>query len=482
MNHSRRRRRTAWGGALLALAAGTALSAQAPFYNPQGDAVGRIVDAATNHGQSFAILSHLTERIGPRLSGSAGAAEAVRWTAERLRADGFDARLEPVLVPHWVRGEETAEIVAPSPQRLLVTALGGSVPTPEDGVRGEVVVADGLAALQAMDPARVKGKIVLFNQAMAAGSAFQGYSKVVDQRTKGASEAARRGAVAAIVRSVGTLAARLVHTGTVTYDEGVAQIPAVAIASEDADLLAGLAAQGVAPTVRLRLSCRTLPDAPSHNVVADLRGRERPDEIVVIGAHLDSWDLGRGAHDDGAGVAMVMDGLRILKSLGHPPRRTIRAVLFMNEENGLRGGKAYAETHAAELPRHVAAIETDSGGFAPEGFTANVDEQGLALLRTVAGALSPLGATRIGPGGGGADISAMKPAGVPLLSLDVDRTHYFDWHHTPADTLDKVNPAELARSTATLAAMAWLLAEGAEPLPRPVPSPSPSPSPSPAPR
>jgi hypothetical protein len=384
------------------------------------------------------------------------------------------------MVPHWVRGEEEAELVGAIPQRLLVTALGGSVPTPAEGIQAEIVVAEGLAALEAMDPARVKDRIVLFNQAMVAESKTQGYGNVVDQRSKGASAAARRGAVAVLVRSVGTLAARLVHTGAVTYEKDAPEIPAAAIASEDADLLAGLAAAGPAPAVRLRLGCRTLPDVPSHNVVADLRGRERPDEIVVIGAHLDSWDLGRGAHDDGAGVAMVMDSLRLLKAKGLVPRRTVRAVLFMNEENGLRGGKAYAAAHAAELPRHVAAIETDSGGFPPEGFTANVDEAGLATLRSIAGALSPIGATRIGPGGGGADLSEMKPARVPLLSLDVEGAHYFDWHHTPADTLDKVDPASLARGTAALASMAYLLAERTETLPRPVPSPSPSPSPVPS--
>lgn len=464
--------------ALVAVLAGGA-SALEPRPGAEADAVARIVDAATNDGQSFALLQHLTDRIGPRLSGSTGAAEAVRWTAGQLRAGGFDARLEPVVVPHWVRGAETAEITGATRRRLVVTALGGSVPTPAGGITAEVVVADGLEGLRAMDPARVKGRIVLFNRAMAGGSAFQGYGKTVDQRTRGASEAARRGAVASIVRSVGTLDARLVHTGAVTYEKDVPRIPAAAITAEDADLIARLAAGGAAPRVRLRLGCRILPDARSHNVVADLRGRERPDEVVLIGAHLDSWDLGTGAHDDGAGVAMVMDALRILKSLGLAPRRTVRAVLFMNEENGLRGGKAYAADHAAELPRHVAAIETDSGGFAPEGFTANVDAAGLETLRAIASALASLGATRIAAGGGGADISAMAPARVPLMGLDVVGERYFDWHHTPADTLDKVDPRDLARSTAALAAMAYMLAEMPDTLPRPIPSPSPSPSPAP---
>ncbi len=467
------RRTATWAAAIAVVLSWGGTSADAVHES----AVTRIVDEATTRGQSWARLQHLTDRIGPRLSGSAGAAEAVRWTAERLRADGLEVRLEPVLVPHWVRGEETAELTGARPQHLLVTALGGSVPTPPEGITAEVVVADGLEGLRALDPARVKGRIVLFNRAMVAGSAFQGYGKTVDQRSKGASEAARRGALASIVRSVGTLDARLVHTGAVTYEDGVPRIPAAAITAEDAALIARLAAEGTAPTIRLRLGCRTLPDARSHNVVADLRGRERPDEVVLIGAHLDSWDLGTGAHDDGAGVVMVMDGLRVLKALGLVPRRTIRGVLFMNEENGLAGGKAYAADHAAELPRHVAAIEADSGGFAPQGFNANVDAQGLEMLGAVAAALAPIGATRIRAGGGGADISQMRPARVPLLGLDVDNARYFDWHHTPADTLDKVDPAALARATAAMAAMAYLLAEMPQTLPRPVPSPSPSPQP-----
>jgi len=310
-----------------------------------------------------------------------------------------------------------------------------------------------------------------------AESPTHGYSKTADQRTRGASAAARLGAVASLVRSVGTLSARLVHTGAMRYDEGVPKIPAAAITAEDADLLARLAKDGGRPPrVRLRLGCRTLPDVPSHNVVAELRGRERPDEIVVFAAHLDSWDLSPGAHDDGAGVVMVMDGLRILKSLGLTPRRTIRGVLFMNEENGLRGARAYAADHAAELPRHVAALESDSGGFAPEGFNSNVDAAGLDALRALTTALADIGATKITAGGGAPDISVLAPAGVPLLGLDVREQRYFDWHHTPADTLDKVDPGELARSTAAMAAMAWMLAEMPGTLPRPLPSPSPSPT------
>ena len=458
-----------------AAAAACAVAASAPVEH--APAVARIVDETTVRGKSWEVLQHLTDRIGHRLSGSPGAEEAVRWTAERLRADGLDVRLEPVMVPVWVRGAESAEVVAPLRQPLAVTALGGSVATPAEGVTAEVVVAPSLEAFAALDEAAVRGRIVLFNRAMVADSATDGYGQVVRQRSRGAVEAAKKGALASLIRSVGTLDARLVHTGAVNYEKDVPPIPAGALAAEDADLLARLAAAGPPPRVRLRLECRTLPDAPSHNVVADLRGRERPDEIVLIGAHLDSWDLGTGAHDDGAGVAIVMDALRALKALGLAPRRTVRGVLFMNEENGLRGGRQYALDHAAELGRHVAAIEADSGGFRPEGFNTNVDAAGREALEALAALLAPVGATRIVPGGGGADIGPLRPAGVPLLGLDVDGARYFHWHHSPADTLDKVDRADLARGAAAMAAMAWLLAEAPQALPRPSPSPSSSPRP-----
>ena len=452
-----------------------AAAAPPPDFDRHAATVARILEEG-QRGRSYEILQHLTDRIGHRLSGSAGAAKAVEWTAARLREDGLDVRLEPVMVPHWVRGEESAEIVSPAPQRLVATALGGSEPTPEGGVTAEVVVTPSLAAFRAMDPALVRGKIVLFNRAMVADSRTDGYGQVVEQRGRGASEAAKKGAVASLIRAVGTLDARLVHTGSVTYEKDVARIPAAALSAEDADLIARLAAAGTPPTVRLRLGCRTLPDAPSHNVVADLRGRERPQEIVILAAHLDSWDLGTGAHDDGAGVAMVMDALRLLKAGGFVPRRTIRGILYMNEENGLRGGRQYAADHAAELPLHVAAIESDSGGFRPEGFNSNVSPAGLETLRAAAALLAPVGATGIVPGGGGADIGAMRPAAVPLLGLDVEGSRYFHWHHTPADTLDKVDRGDLARGTAAMAAMGWLLAEMEETLPRPSPSPSASPA------
>jgi hypothetical protein len=435
-------------------------------------AAGRIIGAEMVEGQAFEILEHLTDRIGPRLSGSAGAEAAVAWTAERLRSHGLVVREEKVMVPRWERGLEEAEILAPAPQRLLVTALGGSEPTPAGGVTAEVVEAVGIEALRSLGADAVRGRIVLLNAPMTARG-MEGYGPAVAQRTRGASEAARLGAVAALVRSVGTLSARLVHTGAVSYQDAVPRIPAAAVTAEDADLIHRLLASGETVRLRLLLGCRTLPDVPSANVVADLQGRESPGEIVLIGAHLDSWDLGTGALDDGAGVAMVMEALRLLKALGLQPRRTIRGVLYMNEENGLRGGRAYAQTHAAELPRHVAALETDSGAARPTGLSATVGPGGLDVLGDLVRLLRPLGADSAVAGGGGADIQPLQAGGVPLLGLRLDTTRYFDWHHSPGDTLDKVDPRELALGAAAVAVVAYTLADMPGTLPRPAP-PSPA--------
>lgn len=444
---------------------------------PYAPAAARIMGAEIVSGEAYPLLQHLTDRIGPRLTGSAGAQAAVGWTAERLRSFGLQVRTETVLVPHWVRGEEEAQIVSPSPQRILVTALGGSDPTPAGGVTAEVVESVGLEGLAALSPDAARGKIVLFNGPMTVRG-MEGYGAAVVQRTRGASEAAKLGAVAALVRSVGTLSARLVHTGAMNYDEHAPRIPAAAVAAEDADLIHRLLASGETVRVRLRLGCRTLPDVESANVVADLPGRERKDEIVLVGAHLDSWDLGTGAIDDGAGVVMVMETLRLLKTLGLVPRRTVRGVLYMNEENGSRGARAYAEAHAAELPRHVAALETDSGAARPTGWSVTVGASGLDTLKELFRVLAPLGAGAVTAGGGGADIEALHGGTVPLLGLRLDATRYFDWHHSPADTLDKVDAGELAAAASALAVAAYVLAEMPETLPRPAP-PSPSPSPRP---
>ncbi|HET8645114.1 MAG TPA: M20/M25/M40 family metallo-hydrolase, partial [Vicinamibacteria bacterium] len=364
--------------------------------DPLAEVAGRIVAAARDDGEALAVLQHLSDRIGPRLSGSAGAAEAVRWTQQRFEQMGLRAWTEPVRVPHWVRGEERGALVAPMAQPLALTALGGSPPTPAGGLTAEVVEVTSLPELRALPEAAVKGRIVFFNHAMARAA---DYGTLSPLRGRGPAEASRRGAVGALVRSLGTLAARLPHTGSTTFAEDVTPIPAAALAAEDADLLHRLLAAGQPVRVSLTLTCRTLGEADSANVLAELRGRERPQEIVLIGAHLDSWDLGTGAIDDGAGVAMVMGALRLLKTMGLTPRRTVRGVLFMNEENGLRGGRAYAAAHAEELARHVAAMESDSGAGHPAGLSASVGPGGLERVRALAALTAAVSGTDVEEGG-----------------------------------------------------------------------------------
>ena len=356
-------------------------------------------------------------------------------------------------------------IVSPASQRLAATAIGMSVPTPPEGITAEVIEVTSFDELHARGN-RVAGKIVLFNKPIPRHPDGEGYGNAAGLRYRGASEAARQGAVAMLIRSLGTLSARLPHTGALGYEEGVAQIPAAAIAAEDAELLHRLIADGGPVEVNLKLGCQTLPEAESANVVAEIRGRSRPDELVVIGGHLDSWDLGTGAIDDGAGVAVTMEAMRLLRKLDLKPRRSIRGVLFMNEENGGHGGRAYVDAHGPELDRHVAAIESDSGAGRPLGFDVTAGAGAEEIVTDLASALRSVGATRIEPDGGGSDIEPMRAAGVPLLGLRQDMSEYFDWHHTAGDTLDKVDPRELADNAVAMAFMAYALAEREPPLPR----------------
>jgi carboxypeptidase Q len=425
-----------------------------------------------NSQGAYERLAWLCDRIGPRLSGSPQAAAAVGWAAATMRKDGLkDVRQEPVMVPHWIRGDEDITLVTPVTRPLEGLALGMSVATPPDGVTGEVVEVDSLEALKTLGD-KVRGRIVLFNAAIWRDPEGEGYGKISPLRHAGPSAAARQGAIATLIRSLGTLDARLPHTGTLAYEDDAPRIPAAAISAEDAMHLHRLLAAGETVRVRLRLDCRTLADAPSANVVGDWRGRDTPDEIVLLGAHLDSWDVGAGAHDDGAGVVMVLEAVRLLKALDLHPRRTLRAVLFMNEENGVRGGKAYAADHAEELPRHVAAIEADRGAGPPLGFSVGAGPGGADTVRRFAQALSAIGATSIKEGGdGGVDISRMRAAGVPMLGLRADMSGYFDWHHSRADTLDKIDRESLADDVVALAVMAYALAETEPPLPRLPPRP-----------
>jgi Zn-dependent M28 family amino/carboxypeptidase len=421
----------------------------------------RLVAAAAKSTRAYDTLSYLTDNIGARLSGSKGAALAVTWTTQQFKAWGIDVRNEPVKVPHWVRGVETATLVSHNDQRIVLTALGGSVATPAAGITAELVEVNNYDELKALG-SKVKGKIVVYNNPMnlemvRSGRAFDAYREAVEYRGRGASRAAEYGAVAALIRSVASASLRTPHTGAMRYDEKLPKIPAAAMTVEDSLLVHRLLAKGEKVRMHLTLTPRTLPDVQSANVVAEIRGTEKPEEIVLIGGHLDSWDLGQGAIDDGSGVVMVMETMRLIKELGLKPRRTIRCVLFMNEENGLRGGRAYFDKHKTE--KHVAAIETDAGAAAPTGFRTSLKGDALASLEARSKVLAPVGANHFeSTPETGADTSFLVEAGVPGYGFVPDATHYFDYHHTPADTLDKIDPHEFAQDTAAVAGLAWLLA------------------------
>ncbi len=452
-------------GRLLALAA-LSLAGSA-FAQTTSETASRIIDYELANSQAYATLAHLTDQIGPRLSGSKGADLAVKWTTERFRAWGIDVRNEKVMVPHWIRGAERASLVSHNGQMVVVTTLGGSVATPSAGITADVVEVGSYEDLERLGRERVAGRIVFYNAAMdmalvEAGNAFEAYGNAVKFRGGGASRAAEFGAAAAVVRSVATASLRTPHTGAMRYAEEFPKIPAAAMTTEDADLVHRLLANGDRVRMHLTLTPRTLPDGESANVIAEIRGTERPEEIVLIGAHLDSWDLGTGAIDDGSGCAMVMESLRVLKQLGIRPKRTVRGVLFMNEENGLRGGKTYFANAAKreELQKHVAAIETDAGAAKPVRYLTTLEGASLDRLKARLDVLS-----RVAPIGfvssrhTGADTSPLTDAGVPGLGLIPDPRHYFDFHHTAADTLDKVDPKELTQNSAVIAATAYIIAE-----------------------
>ena len=425
--------------------------------------VDKIIAAARADRGAYQKLAHLTDHIGNRLAGSAALDRAIAWAAQAMKDDGHDVHTEKVMVPHWVRGAESAELTAPITRPLHVLGLGGTVGTPKAGITARVVVVHDWAELEAKRD-QVKGAIVLYDVAMPKWTEEKGsgYGETVEYRGKGPSRAAKLGAVAVLMRSVTAHSLRSPHTGALQYEEGVTKLPALAVTVEDATLITRLAGEGPV-TVHLRSEAQALPDVASANVIGELRGSEKPDEIIVIGGHIDSWDVGQGAHDDGTGIVTMMQALTTLRKLGLQPRRTIRAVLFTNEENGLRGGRAYAKDHTAELASTVMALESDSGGFAPRGFSvgAKPEAEGAITARVteIAGLLRSLGALHVKPGHGGADIGPMEPGGVPTIGLDVDNRTYFDIHHTDADTLDKVDPAALADDVAAVAALAFVVAD-----------------------
>lgn len=447
--------------AAAALLAGTPLAAQdasaiATRYRVQADS---LIRAATADSAAWLRIAEMVDRFGPRFSGTPELEAAIDWTVEQMRADGLEnVRTEPVMVPRWVRGEESAALVHPRAVALHMLGLGGSVGTPADGIEAEVLVVGSFDELQAR-AGEARGRIVLFDVP------FTSYGQTVQYRSRGAVEAARVGAVASLIRSVGPFGMQTPHTGGMRYEDGVPQIPAAALSMEDAMMLRRMAARGDRPRVRLRMGAHTLPDAPSRNVIAELRGRERPDEVVVIGGHIDSWDVSPGAMDDAGGCVAAWEAVRLMARLGLRPRRTVRVVLWTNEENGLRGGNAYRDAHRDELPNHVLAIESDAGVFAPMGFGFTGTDAAFQAVRGIGALLAPIGADSVTRGGGGADIGPVMALGVPGMGLEVDGSRYFWYHHTAADTPDKLDPRDVSRSVAALAVMAWVAAEMPERLP-----------------
>ncbi|HXG88880.1 MAG TPA: M20/M25/M40 family metallo-hydrolase [Vicinamibacterales bacterium] len=406
-------------------------------------------------------LAELTDTYGHRLSGSDNLTRAIAWAVETMNKDGLEnVHTEKVMVPRWVRGNESVEITEPTRQVIPMLGLGGSVATPPAGLEAEVIVVKNYDELN-QRAAEVKGKIVLYN------AVYTNYGQTNVYRTGGATAAARHGALASLVRAIGPTGLRTPHTGGMTYAEGVTRIPTAAISAEDAERIQRLADRGQRVRARLRMEARFEADVESANVVGEIRGSELPDEVVLVGGHFDSWDLGTGASDDAVGCVVTWEAARLMKKLGIRPRRTVRVVLFTNEENGLRGGNAYRDLYLKQAEQHVLAIESDSGVFAPArlGFTGSDAAQ--RMMRDVGSLLTPLGLQEIGPGGGGADIGPIATAGkVPMLAYSGDSTRYFTIHHTPADTIDRIAPEEVSKAAAALAVVTYVVADAKERLPK----------------
>ncbi|MDQ8165034.1 MAG: M28 family metallopeptidase [Gemmatimonadota bacterium] len=445
--------------AIVAFAAQANAQSLADQYRATTD---RIAAAALADSAAWNRIAELTDRFGHRFSGSESLEQAIDWIIEKMKADGMaNVRGEPVMVPRWIRGEESVEMMTPRVAKLPMLGLGGSVATPAAGITAEVLVVSSYADLTAK-AAQARGKIVLFNVP------FTNYGATVAYRRDGASAAARVGAVASLLRSVGPYSMRTPHTGNMAYDSTVAKIPAAAISSEDAEMIARLAARGEKVSVRLKMSAHFLPDVQSRNVMGELRGREFPDEVVVMGGHIDSWDVGRGAMDDAGGVVVAWEAIRILKRLGLTPRRTIRVVGWTNEENGMRGGNAYRDTHRAALDKHVLAVESDGGVFRPLGFGFTGSDAAFAIMQQIGTLIERAipGSGAITKGGGGADIGPIMALGVPGAGLNVDGTKYFWFHHTDADTVEQLDPREVAQCAAAMAILAYVVADLPQRLPR----------------
>ena len=462
--------------ALLAMAGlfsgATALPARSPAYareqigvpswlTPYRDDAARLIEAATADQFAWDRLAELTDTYGARLTGSDNLTRAIAWATASMKADGFEkVRTEKVMGPRWVRGKESLEIVEPPHHTIPLLGLGGSMSTASEGLEAEVMVVSSMEQLQQRS-AEAKGRIVLFDVP------YTNYGETVAFRLGGARMAAQHGAVGMLLRSVGPIGLRTTHTGGMQYGDEAPKIPAAAIAVEDAQRIHRLVDRGRTVRVRLRMEAHFEPDVETANVIGELTGRERPEEVVLVGCHFDSWDAATGASDDAVGCIVTWEGLRLMKKLGIRPRRTVRLVLFTNEENGLRGGNAYRDKYARDAEQHVLAIESDSGVFAPAHLAFSGSESARRVISEIGTLLAGIDMQHVGPGGGGADIGPIAQLGrVPMMAYAGDSTKYFTIHHTPADTVERILPAEVSKAAASLAVMTYVVAEMPERLPK----------------
>ncbi|MCU1284276.1 MAG: peptidase [Acidobacteriales bacterium] len=449
-----------------------------PGWTPQELAdMQKLQQAALHSDYGYEKLAYLTDSIGPRLSGSPQHTAAAEYVAAEMRKLGLDVHLEAATVHHWIRGEERGELTTypgqpqSLPQKIVLTALGGSSATSASGLTAPIVVVSTFKHLEALGRDQVAGKIVLFNavydkRLAAAGFALEAYGQAVAYRGGGPSAASKLGAIGVLVRSVGNADYRLPHTGQTRYDPKYPAIPAAAITAEDADLIARLAARGPVQ-MHLLLTPQTLPDTTGYNVIADLKGSEHPEQIVIVSGHLDSWDLGTGALDDGAGVAVSMETLNLIKQLKLRPKKTIRFIAWVEEESGSGGARAYYKNHAADMANHFAAVETDLGAGHPMGIFSDGSPAILPILQPVSEILQSQGAGMIKiTDEAGADLVLLNIAGVPGFAPIQDSRKYFEYHHTAADTLDKVDPQELRENSSAIAVLTYALANMSQSLPR----------------
>jgi carboxypeptidase Q len=446
--------------ALTGVLVATPLAAQFDL-EPHRASADRLIQSALRDSAAYQRLGRLVDGFGHRMTGAPSLERAIDWIVAEMRRDGFEnVRKEPVTVTHWVRGVESAELITPRRTKLAMLGLGRSVGTPPQGIRAPVLVVRNFADLRAR-AAQARGKIVLFNVPFdTTVASFAGYGGAVVYRGAGADSASAVGAVAALVRSVTPRSLRSPHTGGMSYDTSgrLKKIPAAAISVEDAEMLQRMQDRGERIEVRLTMGARTLAPAVSHNVIAELRGSERPDEVIVMGGHIDSWDVGQGAMDDAGGCVAAWEALRLIKQLNVRPKRTIRVVLWTAEEIGLTGANAYRDAHRAEVDKHVLAMESDNGVFRPRALSFGGVAPGLDVMGRIASLLGSVGVYTARAGGPQADISPLYALGVPVASIDTDGSRYFWYHHSEADMIDKLDPVDLARNVAIFAVIANVVA------------------------